>query len=86
MIREFFLPLNRPLILVGDFNEPPDDPVYGEFIHADSPFHGYLEAGASGGARGHHPARVRWPAVGQPYRLDSDDAAFFGPAGGHSHG
>ena len=37
MIREFFLPLNRPLIVVGDFNESPDDPVYGEFIHADSP-------------------------------------------------
>jgi endonuclease/exonuclease/phosphatase family metal-dependent hydrolase len=37
MIREFFLPLNRPLILAGDFNEPPDAPVYEEFIHADSP-------------------------------------------------
>jgi endonuclease/exonuclease/phosphatase family metal-dependent hydrolase len=38
MIREFFLPLNHPLILAGDFNESPDDPVYGEFIQADSPF------------------------------------------------
>jgi endonuclease/exonuclease/phosphatase family metal-dependent hydrolase len=37
MIREFFLPLNRPLILAGDFNESPDDPVYREFIHGDSP-------------------------------------------------
>ena len=37
MIREFFLPLNLPLILVGDFNEPPDDPVYREFIYADGP-------------------------------------------------
>jgi endonuclease/exonuclease/phosphatase family metal-dependent hydrolase len=37
MIREFFLPLNRPLILVGDFNESPDDPVYRELIGADSP-------------------------------------------------
>jgi endonuclease/exonuclease/phosphatase family metal-dependent hydrolase len=37
MIREFFLPLNQPLILVGDFNESPDGPVYQEFIRADSP-------------------------------------------------
>ncbi len=37
MIREFFFPRSRPLILVGDFNEPPDDPVYQEFMGADSP-------------------------------------------------
>jgi endonuclease/exonuclease/phosphatase family metal-dependent hydrolase len=37
MIREFFLPLHLPLILVGDFNEPPDETVYREFIHRDSP-------------------------------------------------
>jgi endonuclease/exonuclease/phosphatase family metal-dependent hydrolase len=37
MIREFFLPLNRPMILVGDFNEPPDGTVYREFIHENSP-------------------------------------------------
>jgi endonuclease/exonuclease/phosphatase family metal-dependent hydrolase len=37
MIREFFFPRNWPLILVGDFNEAPDGPVYREFIHGDSP-------------------------------------------------
>jgi endonuclease/exonuclease/phosphatase family metal-dependent hydrolase len=37
MIREFFFPLNLPLILVGDFNEPPDDPVYRELLQAASP-------------------------------------------------
>ena len=37
MIREFSLPLKLPMILLGDFNEPPDDPVYREFIHAGSP-------------------------------------------------
>jgi len=37
MIREFFFPRHRPLILAGDFNEPPDGPVYREFIQADSP-------------------------------------------------
>ncbi len=28
LIREHFFPLGEPLILVGDFNEPPDAPVY----------------------------------------------------------
>jgi endonuclease/exonuclease/phosphatase family metal-dependent hydrolase len=37
MIREFFFPRNRPLILVGDFNESPDEPVYRELIRADGP-------------------------------------------------
>ena len=37
MIREFFFPLNLPIILVGDFNEPPDGPVYRELIYPDSP-------------------------------------------------
>ena len=86
MIREFFFPLNRPMILVGDFNESPDEPVYREFIHGGQPPSGYLEAGASAGRGGHHPARVRWPAPGQPHRLDSGDPALCGPAGGHGHG
>jgi endonuclease/exonuclease/phosphatase family metal-dependent hydrolase len=37
MIREFFFPRSQPLILVGDFNEPPDDPVYRELVQADGP-------------------------------------------------
>jgi endonuclease/exonuclease/phosphatase family metal-dependent hydrolase len=37
LLREFFFPLNLPLILVGDFNESPDGPVHGELIQADSP-------------------------------------------------
>jgi endonuclease/exonuclease/phosphatase family metal-dependent hydrolase len=37
LIREFFFPLHRPLILVGDFNEPPDETVYHELIGAHSP-------------------------------------------------
>ncbi len=38
MIRDFFFPLNLPMILVGDFNEPPEDAVYRLFIRAGSPF------------------------------------------------
>jgi endonuclease/exonuclease/phosphatase family metal-dependent hydrolase len=37
MIREHFFPLNQPLILVGDFNEPPDSPVYDQLLGAGSP-------------------------------------------------
>ena len=37
MIREFFFPKQTPLILAGDFNEPPDSPVYRQFIGASSP-------------------------------------------------
>ncbi|MCL6621855.1 MAG: endonuclease/exonuclease/phosphatase family protein [Syntrophobacterales bacterium] len=37
MIREHFFPLGRPLILAGDFNEPPDAPVYRELTGPGSP-------------------------------------------------
>ncbi len=32
LIREFFLSQERPLILAGDFNEPPDAPVYKQLL------------------------------------------------------
>jgi endonuclease/exonuclease/phosphatase family metal-dependent hydrolase len=37
MIRDHFLPLDKPLILAGDFNEPPDAPVYRQLIGEGSP-------------------------------------------------
>ncbi|MFZ5447119.1 MAG: endonuclease/exonuclease/phosphatase family protein [Thermodesulfobacteriota bacterium] len=37
MIRKFFFSVNLPIILVGDFNEPPDGVVYRELINPDSP-------------------------------------------------
>ncbi|MBW1991319.1 MAG: endonuclease/exonuclease/phosphatase family protein [Deltaproteobacteria bacterium] len=37
LIREFFFPRQLPLILVGDFNEPPDAPVYRQLVGPDSP-------------------------------------------------
>jgi endonuclease/exonuclease/phosphatase family metal-dependent hydrolase len=37
MIRDYFIPLARPLILAGDFNEPPDSPVYRELIRDGNP-------------------------------------------------
>ncbi len=38
MIRDRFAPLSRPLLLAGDFNEPPGFPVYRELIGAGRPF------------------------------------------------
>ncbi len=38
MIRDHFAPLGQPLILAGDFNEPPDDPVYQELVQDGGPF------------------------------------------------
>ena len=76
MIREFFFPLNRPLILVGDFNEPPDAPVYREFIHADSPLQdtwrqvhpsaedGATQHGFDGRPRG---SRIDWILATPPF-------------------
>ncbi|OGP71896.1 MAG: hypothetical protein A2Z73_05250 [Deltaproteobacteria bacterium RBG_13_60_28] len=37
MIREHFFLREKPMILVGDFNEPPDSPVYREFLGEGSP-------------------------------------------------
>ena len=37
MIRDYFTPLGRPLILAGDFNEPPEQEVYREFIRDGGP-------------------------------------------------
>ncbi len=38
MIRDFFAPLGRPLILAGDFNEPPESPVYRELVRDAGPW------------------------------------------------
>ena len=38
MIRDYFKPLGRPMILAGDFNEPPEQAVYRELILAGGPF------------------------------------------------
>lgn len=37
MIREHFFRRQQPLILVGDFNEPPESPVYRQFLGDGSP-------------------------------------------------
>jgi endonuclease/exonuclease/phosphatase family metal-dependent hydrolase len=39
MIREYFIPRGKPLILAGDFNEPPESPVYQELVSPGGPIH-----------------------------------------------
>lgn len=38
MIRDYFTPLGRPMILAGDFNEPPEEAVFKELIQDGGPF------------------------------------------------
>jgi endonuclease/exonuclease/phosphatase family metal-dependent hydrolase len=38
MIRNYFVPQGQPLILAGDFNEAPDQPVFQELSRASRPF------------------------------------------------
>jgi endonuclease/exonuclease/phosphatase family metal-dependent hydrolase len=78
MIRDYFLRFNLPLILAGDFNEPPDSPVYRLLINPDSPLqdtwralHGPEEEATTqhsfnGQERG---ARIDWILVTPPFRV-----------------
>ena len=78
MIREFFLPLRLPLILAGDFNEPPGDTVYRDLLQGTSPLRDTWTAapsplpeaptqhGFDGRPRG---ARIDWILVTPPFRV-----------------
>jgi endonuclease/exonuclease/phosphatase family metal-dependent hydrolase len=78
MIRDYFSPLGRPLILAGDFNESPDQPVYQELIRDRGPFldtwrawHAPEEEATTqhhfnGGAWG---ARIDWILVTPPFQV-----------------
>ena len=78
MIRDFFIPLGRPLILGGDFNEPPDAPVYQELVRDQGPFcdtwrsvhppgeEGTTKHSFNGEPRG---ARIDWILVTPPFRV-----------------
>ncbi len=80
MIRERFVPLKKPLILAGDFNEPPDSPVYQEFIGPGRPCRDTWRAlhppgeeattqhEFNGEPRG---ARIDWILVTDPFRVQS---------------
>lgn len=78
MIRDFFFPLNLPMILAGDFNEPPEDAVYRLFIQAGSPFRDTFRAvqppapeaptqhGFDGRPRG---SRIDWILATPPFQV-----------------
>lgn len=78
LIRDYFFPLKKPMILLGDFNEPPEGPVYEEFIGAGSPLIDTWRAlhapgeevttqhGFDGRPRG---SRIDWILLTPPFRV-----------------
>lgn len=78
MIRDYFTPLGRPLILAGDFNESPDQPVYQELIQDGGPFLDtwrFLHAPEEEATTQHYfngelwGARIDWILVTPPFRV-----------------
>jgi endonuclease/exonuclease/phosphatase family metal-dependent hydrolase len=78
LIREYFFPLGKPLILAGDFNEPPESPVYRQFVGEDSPLQDTWRAlhSPGGEATTQHlfdglprGARIDWILVSTPFRV-----------------
>jgi endonuclease/exonuclease/phosphatase family metal-dependent hydrolase len=78
MIREYFFRFNLPLILAGDFNEPPDSPVYRQFINEESPLADTWRALHPPGEEAttqhsfnglNRGARIDWILVTPPFRV-----------------
>jgi len=78
MIKEHFFRFNLPMILVGDFNEPPDSPVFRQLVNEESPLKDTWRAlhppgeeattqhgfdGAPGGAR------IDWLLATPPFKV-----------------
>lgn len=78
MIQDYFFPLKKPLILLGDFNEPPEGPVYGQLLGAGSPLmdtwrtlhppgqEAPTQHGFDGRPRG---SRIDWILLTPPFRV-----------------
>lgn len=78
MIRRHFFPLDKPMILVGDFNEPPGFPVFQALIRDDSPLRDTwrevypsgeeapTQHGFNGKPRGH---RIDWILTTPPFSV-----------------
>jgi len=78
MIWDYFFPLKKPMILLGDFNEPPEGPVYGQLLGPGSPLMDTWRAlhpegqeaatqhGFDGRPRGH---RIDWILLTPPFRV-----------------
>jgi endonuclease/exonuclease/phosphatase family metal-dependent hydrolase len=93
LIREFFADQDRPLILAGDFNEPPDGAVYQEFtgpgrrladtwraLHPpgqDPPTQHHFD----GQPRGH---RIDWILATPPFRVTKAAVVKYNSAGRYS--
>lgn len=90
LIREFFLGKTEPLILVGDFNEPPDEAVYQELIcpggrladtwralHHQGP-EPATQHNFDGQPRGH---RIDWILTTPPFRVTKAEVVGYNRAG-----
>jgi endonuclease/exonuclease/phosphatase family metal-dependent hydrolase len=78
MIKEYFFRFNLPLLLAGDFNEPPDSPVFRLMVNEESPLQDTWRAlhppgeeaptqhGFDGVPRG---ARIDWLLTTPPFKV-----------------
>jgi endonuclease/exonuclease/phosphatase family metal-dependent hydrolase len=78
MIRNFFFSLNQPIILVGDFNESPEEPVYQELLGGDSPLKDTWRAVQAPGQEATtqhgfdgalHGSRIDWILATPPFQV-----------------
>ncbi len=78
MIRDHFTPLGRPLILAGDFNESPEQPVFQELVQDGGPFVDTWRTCHAPGAEAStqhffdgspRGARIDWILVTPPFRV-----------------
>ncbi len=90
LIREFFADKNEPLILVGDFNEPPDAAVFQELtnpghrlvdswrtLHPQGP-EPPTQHNFDGQPRGH---RIDWILVTAPFRVTKAEVVVYNHSG-----
>jgi len=90
LIREFFQDKSQPLILVGDFNEPPDAPVFEELtgpghrfrdtwrtLHPQGP-DPPTQHNFDGHSRGH---RIDWILVTAPFRVTKAEIVGYNHSG-----
>jgi endonuclease/exonuclease/phosphatase family metal-dependent hydrolase len=90
LIREFFLEKNEPLILAGDFNEPPDAPVFQELtgpgrslvdtwraLHPEGP-EPPTQHNFDGHPRGH---RIDWILISAPFQVTKAEIVGYNHSG-----
>ncbi|AEB10289.1 endonuclease/exonuclease/phosphatase family protein [Desulfobacca acetoxidans] len=89
MLREFFLQLNQPAILAGDFNDHPQSSVHRVLARGDSPFRdswevlGHFEEGVSTQHKfdgEFFGGRIDWILITEPFRLKAAEIITYNQA------